>query len=206
MSFKTAHLLAARCFTPPRRFMTRCFALGAVLAAGCSLCAAQEVVHAMSGVVTKVDSATHSITLTASDGTSTVFHDETTNHPRYDFDKALQSDATDTSAFNKQGDRVILYYFGEGWQARAVAIKDLGPSPLKLASGEVAHWDHHRHVITIKAADGTKQTFQLDDKTAVETPMGVVNGEKFSPQNGDQVSIKYLNKNGDNQAVFLGDS
>ena len=196
MSFKSAHVLVA----------LRCLAIGAVLTAACCLCSAQEVIHAASGVVTKVDGTTHTVTLTANDGTQTVFRDETAKHPHYDFDKALQSDATDTSAFSKQGDRVILYYFGEGLQARAVAVKDLGPSPLKLASGEVAHWDHHRHVITIKAADGTKQDFQLDDKTAVETPMGVVNGEKFSPQNGDQVSIKYLNKNGDNEAVFLNES
>jgi len=70
----------------------------------------------------------------------------------------------------------------------------------------VTHWDRHHHVITIKAADGTKQTFQLDNKTAVDTPMGVVNGEKFDPQSGDQISVKYLNKDGNNDAVFLNES
>ena len=190
MSLKAAHFLVA----------------GAVLAAGCSVSSAQEVIHAVTGVVTKVDSSAHTITLTSSDGTQTVVKDEAEHHPHYDFDKALQSEAVDSSTFDKLGDRVILYYFGEGWQRRAVAIKDLGPAPLKLTSGQVAHWDHHHHVITIKAADGTKQTFQLDNKTAVDTPMGVVNGEKFDPQNGDQISIKYLNKDGSNAAVFASES
>jgi hypothetical protein len=190
MSFKTAHVLIA----------------GAVLAAGCCVSPAQEVIHALTGVASKVDSSAHTITLTDSDGTQTVVKDYAKNHPRYDFDKTLQSDATESAAFDKQGDRVILYYFGDGYQRRAVAVKDLGQTPLKLTSGEVTHWDRHHHVITIKAADGTKQTFQLDNKTAVDTPMGVVNEEKFDPQNGDQISVKYLNKDGNNDAVFLSES
>ena len=141
------------------------------------------------------------ITLTSNDGTRTVVKEEAQNHPRYDFDKALQTEADDSFTFDKQVDRVILYYFGEGWQRRAVAIKDLGPDPLKLTSGQVAHWDRHHHVISVKAADGTKQTFQLDNKTAVDTPMGVVNGDKFDPQTGDQILIKYLNKDGNNDAI-----
>jgi hypothetical protein len=190
MSLKAAHFLVA----------------GAILAAGCSVSSAQEVIHALIGVVTKVDNSAHTITLTSSDGTQTVVKDEAKDHPRFDFDKTLQADAVDSSTFDKEGDRIILYYFGEGWQQRAVAIKDLGPAPLKLTTGQVAHWDHHHHVITIKAADGTKQTFQLDSKTAVDTPMGVVNGEKFDPQNGDQVMVKYLNKDGANDAVFVSES
>jgi len=190
MSLRAAHFLVA----------------GAVLAAGCCVSPAQEVIHALTGVATKVDTAAQSITLTSSDGTQTVVKDEAKNHPKYDFDRDLQADAVDSSTFDKQGDHVILYYFGDGWQRRAIAVKDLGQTPLKLTTGEIAHWDHHRHVITVKMADGTEQAFQLDNKTVVDTPMGVVNGEKFDPQKGDQISIKYLNKDGNNSAVFLSES
>jgi hypothetical protein len=179
---------------------------GAILAAGCSLCLGQEVIHAVTGVATKVDSTAHTITLTTNDGSEMVVRDEASNHPSYDFDKSLRAEAVDSSTFNKQGDRVILYYFGDGWQRRAVAVKDLGPAPLKLTTGEITHWDKHHHQITIKAADGSKQTFQLDDKTVVDTPMGVVNGDKFDAHNGDQISIKYLDKSGNNEAVFLSES
>jgi hypothetical protein len=34
----------------------------------------------------------------------------------------------------------------------------------------------------------------------------VVNGDKFDPQNGDQISIRYLNKDGNNDAVFLSEA
>jgi hypothetical protein len=190
MSFKAAHVLIA----------------GAVITAGCCVSPAQEMVHALTGVATKVDTSAHTITLTDGDGSQAVIPDDAKNHPRYEFDKMLQADATDSANFDKQGDRVILYYFGDGWQRRAVAVKDLGQTQLKLASGQITHWDRHHHIITIKATDGTKQTFQLDNKTAVDTPMGVVNGEKFDPQNGDQILIKYQNKNGDNDAVFLSES
>jgi hypothetical protein len=188
------------------RFLTRFLVPATIFAAGCCAAPAQEVIHALTGVVTKIDSADHTITVTSSDGTQNVMQDEMKQHARYDFDKALQSSATDCSAFNKQGDRIILYYFGDGLQRRAVALKDLGQTPLKLSTGVVTHWDRHHHVVTIKAADGATQTFQLDNNTAVDTPMGVVNGDKFGPQNGDQVSIKYLNKDGNNEAVFLSEA
>src|SRR5580704_1648643 len=56
MSSKAAHVLIA----------------GAVLAAGCCVSPAQEVIHALTGVASKVDSSAHTITLTDSDGTQTV--------------------------------------------------------------------------------------------------------------------------------------
>lgn len=188
------------------RFLIRYVVPAAFFAASCYIAPAQEVIHALTGVASKVDSTAHTITLTDGDGTQMIIKDDAKDHPHYDFDKALESDATDSANFDKQGDRVILYYFGDGWQRRAVAVKDLGQNPLKITSGQVAHWDRHHHVITIKAADGTKQTFQLDNKTTVDTPMGVVNGDKFDPQNGDQISIKYLNKDGSNSAVFMSES
>jgi hypothetical protein len=195
MSLKAARFLVTRLLVPATMFI-----------AFCTVSPAQEVIHALTGVATKVDSNAHSITLTASDGTQTVIQDEDKDHPRYDFDKTLQSSATESAAFDKQGDRVILYYFGDGWERRAIAVKDLGESPLKLTTGTVKHWDRHHHMITIKAADGTTQTFQLDNKTAVDTPMGVVNGDRFDPQNGDEIQIKYLNKDGNNEAVFASES
>ena len=190
-------------FRSARYLVTRSLISATVLCAGCCLCSAQEVIYALTGVATKLDSTAHTITLTDNDGIQTVIKDEAKNHPRYDFDKTLESSATNSSAFDKQGDRVILYYFGDGLQRRAVAVKDLGQTPLKVATGLVQHWDRRHHVITIKLTDGTTQTFQLDNKTAVDTPMGVVNGDKFDPQNGDHMLIKYLNNNGSNEAVFV---
>ncbi len=187
------------------RFLSRLLVPATIFAAACSVSPAQEVIHALTGVATKVDSSTHTITLTENDGTQSIIKDDSKSHPRYDFDKALESSATASSDFDKQGDRVILYYFGDGWQRRAVAVKDLGPAPMKIATGVVKHWDRHHHVITIKAADGTTQTFQLDASTAVDTPTGVVNGDRFDPQNGDQISIKYVNKDQNNEAVFLNE-
>ena len=187
------------------RFLSRLLVPATIFAAACSVSPAQEVIHALTGVATKVDSSTHTITLTENDGTQSIIKDDSKSHPRYDFDKALESSATASSDFDKQGDRVILYYFGDGWQRRAVAVKDLGPAPMKIANGVVKHWDRHHHVITIKAADGTTQTFQLDASTAVDTPTGVVNGDRFDPQNGDQISIKYVNKDQNNEAVFLNE-
>lgn len=180
--------------------------MGTAFCLACSAACAQEVVHAVTGVVTKVDSATHTITLTTNDGSQMVLQDETGSHSSYAFDKALQSKSMASTAFDKTGNRAVVYYFGDGTQRRAVAVEDLGPAPLKASSGQITHWDHHHHTVTIKAADGSKQSFQLDDATVVDTPMGVVNGDKFDGQNGDQISIRYMDKGGANQAVFLSES
>lgn len=189
MSFKTAKFLL----------------IGEFFCLACSISLAQEVVHAVTGVATRIDPAAHTLTVTTSDG-AMVLQDESKNHPRYEFDKTLQAETTDCAAFNKPGDPVIVYYFEKGSQQEAIAVEDLGQMPLKSSSGEITHWDHHHHAVTIKAADGSKQTFQLDGKTAVETPMGVVDGDKFEGQNGDRLSIKYLSKDGNNEAVFLRES
>jgi hypothetical protein len=188
------------------RLLTRFLVPATILAAACSISPAQEVIHALTGVATKVDSAAHTITVTSSDGTQTVMQDDTRQHQKYDFDKTLQSSATESDTFNKQGDRVIVYYFGDGLERRAIAVKDLGPTPLKVSTGVVTQWDRHHRVVTIKASDGTAQTFQLDNNTTVDTPFGVVNGDKFGPQHGDQISIRYLNKDGNNEAVYLSEA
>jgi hypothetical protein len=36
--------------------------------------------------------------------------------------------------------------------------------------------------------------------------MGVVNGDKFEGQNGDEISIRYADKDGNNEAVFFSES
>ncbi len=182
--------------------------IGAGFSLAASIALAQEVVHAVAGMVTRIDPAAQTITVKTNDGSTLVLQEASKKHVDvdYDFDKALQAEATDSAAFNKQGDRAVVFYFEEGSQQRAVGIEDLGPTPLKVASGEITHFDHHHHQLTIKAADGSKQTFQLDNKTVVETPMGVVDGDRFEGQNGDQISIRYQDKGGNNEAVFMSES
>lgn len=190
MSFKAARFLV----------------IGAGFSLAASVALAQEVVHAVAGMVTRIDPAAQTITIKTNDGSTLVLQDVSKKHVDYDFDKALQAETTDSAAFNKQGDRAVVFYFEQESQRRAVGIEDLGPTPLKASSGEITHFDRHHHQLTIKAADGSKQTFQLDNKTAVETPMGVVDGDRFEGQNGSQISIRYQDKDGNNEAVFMSES
>jgi arginine repressor len=194
MSFKSARYLAETVFS-----LT-------LLSFACPMTFAQEVVHALTGVVTHVDGSSHTITLKTSDGDQEVFQDVTARHPDFEFDKALQSDAISGVDFKNQGDHAIVYYFGGDQRRKVVALKDLGSAPLQTSSGQIMHWDRHHRLLTLKTASGDKQTFQLDDKTAIETPMGVVSGDKFDGQNGDQISIRYTVKGADNEAVFMNES
>ncbi len=179
---------------------------GTILSLTCSTVFAQEVVHALTGIVTGVNNSAHTITLKTDDGSQVTLNDDTERHPNFEFDKSLQSEATSSADFRKVGDPVIVYYFGLDQNREAVAVKDLGAAPLKSSSGEIKNWDRHHHIVTIKTASGALQTFQLDDKTAIETPLGVVNGDKFEGQNGDRVSIGYSVNGATNKAVFMSQS
>src|SRR5271170_6317169 len=126
--------------------------VGIALGFGCSIVPAQEVVHAVAGVVSQVNTAEHTITLKTSDGSQVVLQEEAKHDPRFELDKALEADATRSADFNKPGDPAIVYYFGMDANRKAVAVKDLGPTALKSVTGQITHWDRHRHAVTIKTA------------------------------------------------------
>src|ERR1700739_2886318 len=98
----------------------RYLVVGTVLSFTCSVFA-QEVVHALTGVVTQVDNTRHFITLKSSDGSQVVLQEDTKRSPEFEFDKALQADTTSSTDSEKRGDPVIVYYFGEDIGRRVVA-------------------------------------------------------------------------------------
>jgi hypothetical protein len=65
--------------------------VGIALGFGCSIVLAQEVVHAVAGVVTQVNNAEHTITLKTSAGSQVVLQEEAKRDPRFEFDKAFGS-------------------------------------------------------------------------------------------------------------------
>ena len=74
---------------------------------------AQEVVHAISGVVTSIDSAKKTIDLNTVDGSQDFFKDLANSGTSLDFDKAIREDSTAANEFTKVGAKVIVFYFGE---------------------------------------------------------------------------------------------
>ena len=97
---------------------------------------AQEVVHAVAGVVTAVHPQSQSLAIQTHDGSIQTFRYTSKPASRIEFDKGLRSATAEPEVVKQTGDHVIVYYFGFGAQQTAVAIKDLGKDPLGYSTGK----------------------------------------------------------------------
>lgn len=162
---------------------------------------AQEVVHAIAGVVTAVTPERQSIALKIRDGSIQSFNYKKELKADIEFDKELRSGTLAPDAFNKAGDQVVLYYFGQGAQSTIVAIRDFGATPLDAATGVIVK-DRHRDMV-IKTDGGATETFEIAKNSSAETPVGVVSGPRFDPEEGQRVTVRYTQSNGTNIAEFI---
>ncbi len=164
---------------------------------------AQEVVHALAGTVTSINPTQQTITIKTDDGSEGLFKDLMKSNVSYDFDRNARAASIPANSFSKKGAPVIVYYFGGGDVRTAVALEDLGANPLQKISGSVFKFNKHEHLLTIKDAAGTSESFHIDPKTVAETPWGAVEGEKFDPRKGDRVRVTAVLANGAEDALFI---
>ena len=162
---------------------------------------AQEVVHGVTGVVTAVHPAERAITVKTNDGSYGEFKYQKELKTDIDFDKEVRSGTVQPSAFNKVGDHVVVYYFGDGSQRTIVALKDFGPTALNVASGTIVKTKHH--AVILKTDAGKTESFDIAKDASAETPFGVVSGLKFDASEGERVTVRYLQTNGLNVAQFI---
>jgi aspartate/methionine/tyrosine aminotransferase len=164
---------------------------------------AQEVVHALAGIVSAIDPTQQTISISTDDGSEGLFKDLTKYNASLDFDKTIRADSIAADAFTKKGAHVIVYYFGDGDVRTAVALRDLGGGPLQKISGSVYKFNKHEHLLTIKDIAGTSESFHIDPKTVAETAVGAVEGERFDPAKGDHVRITATLTDGIQDALFI---
>jgi len=179
-------------------------ALLALASASCLALQAQQVVHAVSGVVTAVYPAVNQIVIKTNDDSEGTFQYQKQLKTDIEFDKAVRDGTVKPNDFNKIGDHVIAYYFGDGTTRTIVAIKDFGPSELKVTSGNVVKVKHH--TLTIRPASGPDETFEIAKDASAETSVGVISGLKFDAfdaNEGTRVTVRYTDANGQKQAEFI---
>ena len=164
---------------------------------------AQEVVHAMVGTVSSINTARHTISLKTDDGSTSVFKEVKDAKTPIDFDKHLRTDATAADEFQKSGARVIVYYYGYDDPLTAVALRSLGPGPFTKVTGTVVKLARGAHLLTVKDQSGLVQSFKITADTVVEATSGASEGLRLNSEKGDQVRVNATTVNGVLTALFI---
>jgi len=144
--------------------------------------AADEVVSVLHGVVTKVDAAAKTIVVKTKDGTEHTIHfaDKTVVKGG----EAVGTGAKDTFEGVKEGSEVVAHYTVTGTEKTAVEVDKVGKGGYKVVEGTVTKVGEGGKTITVKAADGTEQTFEVAGHgtkvAAVDTAKGTEKGAKVT--------------------------
>jgi len=169
----------------------------------CASAGAQMVVHAVSGMVKAINPDAKTMDVTVDSGETSQFKLPTNAKVTLDFDKALQSDATEANKFQHVGDYAVVYYYGYDDNRTAVAVKDLGAGPFQKVEGTVLGFDKHERTMTVKDDAGKSTVFGLNDHLVVDSGMSVASGRGYDPHKGYHVVVTYTQAGDKNSAVFI---
>jgi hypothetical protein len=184
------------------RGLVCCGVFAGCLVAGSKTLLAQEVIHALTGTVSVIDSKAKTFTVFQDNGTQGEF--KYASKTPGSFDKRVAAGTTTADAFNTQGAYAIVFYFENSDGRTGVALKSLGAGPFTSTQGTVEKCDRG-HFISVRDGEGTLQTFRIHGGTVAETNFGVVDGSKFSAEKGDRVRVVSAIVEGTPTALFVRD-
>jgi len=159
--------------------------------------AADDVVSALHGVVTKVDAAAKTIVVKTKDGTEHTIHfvDKTTVRGA----EGVETGTKDTFHGVKEGSEVVAHYTAQGTEKTAVEVDKVGKDGMKSVEGTVTKIGEGGKTITVKAADGTERTF---DVVGHDTKVAAVDAGKGT-EKGAKVTVYYTESAGKKVVHFF---
>jgi hypothetical protein len=144
--------------------------------------AADDVVSAVHGTITKLDSGTKTMVVKTKDGTEHSIHfvARTTVHGV----TATGEGSKDAFHGLKEGSEVVAHYTVKGTEKTGVEVDHVGKDGLKVVDGTVTRVGEGGKVVVVKTADGTEHTFHAAGhdtvKTADEIGKGTEKGAKVT--------------------------
>jgi len=161
--------------------------------AAVSASADTDIVHAVAGAVTKVDTAAKTIAIKTADGTEEVFKftAKTTVTASKALAGGMKKAGVESYMAGKEGTHVVVRYVTKGSDKTALAVKDFGKDALKESKGTVTKVDKDGRTLAIKTEDGTEETYHISKDAAIDTEHGVVEGTRFTAKEGDKVVFHY---------------
>lgn len=121
--------------------------------------AAEDVVTAVHGTITKLDSVTKSMVVKTKDGTEHTIHfvAKTSVHGA----TATAGGAKDVFHGLTEGSEVVAHYTEKGAEKTGVEVDNVAKDGVKTVDGTVTRVGEGGKVVVVKAADGTEHTFQV---------------------------------------------
>jgi hypothetical protein len=174
--------------------MNRLFQTVMLLALLHSLCLASDVVTAVHGTVSKIDSGTRTIVVKTKDGTEQTVHfaGKTVVH-------GTEAGAQDTFKGLKEGSEVVTHYTTKGTEKTAVEVDHVGKDGLKETEGTVSDINRGAKTIAVKTADGSVQSFKMADHATADAGKDVGKATEKSAK----VTVYYTEKAGRKIAHFF---
>jgi hypothetical protein len=159
--------------------------------------ATDAVVSAIHGTITKLDATTKTAVVKTADGTEHTIHfvDKTAVHGA----EVTATGSKDAFHGLKEGSEVAVHYTEKGSEKTAVEVDHLGKDGLKSVDGTVSKVDEGGKTVTVKAADGTEQTFDVIGKDTKESAQAIGKGADKSAK----VTVYYTEQGGKKVAHFF---
>jgi hypothetical protein len=159
--------------------------------------AADDVVSAVHGTVTKVDSGTKTIVVKSKDGTEHTIHyaDKTVVHGA----DATTTGAKDSYKGVKEGSEVVVHYTEKGTEKTGVEIDRVGKDGVKTVDGTVEKVGEGGKTVVVKTADGTEHTFRVAGHDTAVSAEDIGKGT----EKGAKVTVYYTETAGKKVAHFF---
>jgi arginine repressor len=152
--------------------------------------AADDVVSAVHGTVTKVDSATKTMVVKTKDGTAQTVH-YTEKTAVWGADKTATG-AKDTYKGVAAGSEVVVRYTEKGGEKSAAEVDKVGKDGLKYVDGTVEKVGADGKTVVVKSADGTEHMFAV-----------AANGVATGATKGAKATVYYTEEGGKKVAHFF---
>jgi hypothetical protein len=156
--------------------------------------AAEDVVTATHGTITKIDQSAKTISVKTADGSEHVFHvaKDTTFH-------GAHVAAKDSWHGLNEGSEVVAHSTKRGTEDTAVELDKLGKDGLKRTDGTIKEIDRGGRKLVVTTADGTDHAFRLGRNAAVDAGKDIGEGT----ERGTKVAVYSSEHAGDKVAHFF---
>src|SRR5512135_2733132 len=185
------------------RSVAQLFLAALMVAAVAQFAVAADMVHAVEGVVTKVDLTGKTVFVKTADGTEHAFKytEKTTMRGVKDTGHMAKAGGVDTYMKGKEGTMVLVHYTGEGADKSAVAFRDMGKDTVRVSDGTVTKVDKAARTVTVKTEDGSEATYHVAKDATVDGGHGLMKGADYAKE-GEKVSVHYTENAGKKVAHF----